>query len=111
MSDIQHKPRFTNRHDINLDSIYSIDIPDGTYKMVNDAFKRWEVRRGFISEDQQNLGLRGRAYHYGEFSKKKKESEKKEAVKQKNLLTKKKVVAKKEVSVKKKAAKKTTKKK
>ncbi len=81
MSDIQHKPRYTNRNDINLDGIYSIDIPDGTYKMVNDAFKKWEVRRGFISEDQQNMGLRGRAYHYGEFAKKKKESEKKTVVK------------------------------
>jgi len=111
MSDIQHKSRYTNRNDINLDGIYSIDIPDGTYKMVDVAFKKWEIRRGFITEDQQRLGLRGRAYRYGEFSKKKKESEKKEAVKQKNSLTKKKVVAKKKVSVKKKAAKTTTKKK
>lgn len=98
MSDIQHKPRFTNRHDVNLDSIYSIDIPDGTYKMINDAFKRWEIRRGFATEEQQNMGLKGRAYHYGEFRKKKEESEKK-------------VVAKKKVSVKKKAAKTTIKKK
>ena len=111
MSDIQHKPRYTNRNDINLDGIYSIDIPDGTYKMVNDAFKKWEVRRGFISEDQQNMGLRGRAYHYGEFAKKKKESEKKTVVKRKKSLIKKKLVAKKKVSVKKKTAKTTTKKK
>ena len=81
MSDIQHKPRYTNRNDINLDGIYSIDIPDGTYKMVDVAFKKWEIRRGFITEDQQRLGLRGRAYHYGEFAKKKKESEKKTVVK------------------------------
>lgn len=98
MSDIQHKPRFTNRHDINLDSIYSIDIPDGTYKMVDVAFKKWEIRRGFITKDQQKRGLRGRAFVYGQFSRKKEESKKK-------------VVVKKNVSVKKKAAKTTTKKK
>lgn len=110
MSDIQHRPRFTNRHDLNLGGIYSIDVPDGTYKMVNDAFKRWEIRRGFATEDQQNLGLRGRAYHYGEF-KKKKGSDEKKAVKPKKSVTEKKVVAQKKVSVKKKAAKTTTKKK
>lgn len=110
MSDIQHKPRFTNRHDLNRDGIYSLDIPNGTYKMIDDAFKKWEIRRGFITEDQQKLGLRGRAYHYGEF-RKKKESEEKKAVKPKKSVTQKKVVAKKKVSVKKKAAKTTTKKK
>jgi len=74
MSD-QFKPRFTNRHDINLDGIYALDLPNGTYKMVDDAFKRWELRRGFITEDQQKLGLRGRAYRYGEFTKAKKKEE------------------------------------
>jgi len=81
MSDSQFKSRITNRYDISMDGIYSLDLPNGTYKMVDDAFKKWEIRRGFITEDQQKLGLRGRAYHYGEFAKKKKESEKKVVVK------------------------------
>jgi hypothetical protein len=80
MSDIQYKSRHTNRYDVSLEGIYSIDLPDGTYKMVDDAFKKWEIRRGFITEDQQKLGLRGRAYHYGEFRKRKEQSEKKEVV-------------------------------
>lgn len=75
MSEIQFKSRYTNRHDVSLDGIYSIDLPNGTYKMIDDAFKKWEIRRGFITEDQQKLGLRGRAYHYGEFAKKKKQKE------------------------------------
>jgi hypothetical protein len=66
MSDIQYRARFTNRNDVNLDGLYSLDLPDGTYKMIG---------RGFITEDQQKLGLRGRAYHYGEFAKKKKQEE------------------------------------
>lgn len=78
MSDIQFRARHTNRYDLNTDGLYSIDVAHGTYKMVNDAFKRWEIRRGFITEEQQKLGLRGRAYHYGEFRKRKEESEKKE---------------------------------
>lgn len=69
MSDSQFKSRITNRYDISMDGIYSLDLPDGTYKMIDDAFKKWEIRRGFITEDQQKLGLRGRAYHYGEFKK------------------------------------------
>lgn len=80
MSDIQHKSRYTNRYDISMEGDYSIDLPDGTYKMIDVAFKKWEIRRGFITADQQKLGLRGRAYRYGEFSKKKKESEKKTVV-------------------------------
>ena len=75
MSDSQYKSRITNRYDVSMDGIYSLDLPDGTYKMVDDAFKKWELRRGFITEDQQKLGLRGRAYHYGEFAKKKKQEE------------------------------------
>ena len=75
MSDSQFKSRITNRYDISMDGIYSLDLPNGTYQMVDDAFKRWEIRRGFITEDQQKLGLRGRAYHYGEFAKKKKQEE------------------------------------
>ena len=81
MSEIQYKSRFTNRFDVNLDGIYALDLPNGTYKMIDDAFKKWEIRHGFITEDQQKLGLRGRAYHYGQFRKRKEESEKKEAVK------------------------------
>lgn len=81
MSDSQFKSRITNRYDISMDGIYSLDLPDGTYKMIDDAFKKWEIRRGFITEDQQKLGLRGRAYHYGEFAKKKKQAEKEVAVK------------------------------
>lgn len=85
MSEIQFKSRITNRHDINLDGIYALDIPDGTYKMIDQAFKKWEIRRGFISEDQQKLGLRGRAYSYGQFAnnKKKQEQENKKAAKNK----------------------------
>jgi hypothetical protein len=87
MSEIQFKSRHTNRHDVNLDGLYSLDLPDGTYKMIDDAFKKWEIRRGFITEDQQKLGLRGRAYHYGEFRKKKEKSEKEVAkkIKQKKV--------------------------
>lgn len=81
MGEIQFKSKHTNRGEINMDGLYSLDLPDGTYKMIDDAFKRWEIRRGFISEDQQKLGLRGRAYHYGEFRKRKEESEKKEVKK------------------------------
>ena len=76
MSCSQFKPRITNRFDVSMDGIYSLDLPDGTYKMIDDAFKKWEVRRGFITVEEQKLGLRGRAYHYGEFAKKKKEAEK-----------------------------------
>lgn len=100
MSD--YKPRFTNRYDVSMEGIYSIDLPDGTYKMIDDAFKRWEVRRGFITPEQQKLGLRGRAYHYGEFAKNKKKEE--EAVKPKvkaKKTVKKKAVAKKVVKKKK----------
>jgi len=75
MSDSQFKSRITNRYDVSMDGIYSLDLPDGTYKMIDDAFKKWEIRRGFITEDQQKQGLRGRAYHYGEFAKKKKQEE------------------------------------
>lgn len=74
MSD-QYKSRYTNRHDVSMDGIYSLDLPDGTYKMIDEAFKKWEIRRGFISEDQQKLGLRGRAYHYGLYKNRKKENE------------------------------------
>jgi len=77
MSEIQFKSRITNRHDVSLEGIYFLDIPDGTYKMINDAFKKWEVRRGFISEDKQKLGLRGRAYSYGQFANKKKQEQQK----------------------------------
>ena len=44
--------------------------------MIDDAFKKWELRRGFITEDQQKMGLRGRAYHYGQYANKKKQEEK-----------------------------------
>lgn len=81
MSETQFKSRITNRYDISMDGIYSLDLPNGTYKMIDDAFKKWEIRRGFITEDQQKLGLRGRSYHYGQFRKRKEESEKKEAAK------------------------------
>jgi hypothetical protein len=80
MSDSQYKSRITNRYDVSMDGIYSLDLPDGTYKMVDDAFKKWELRRGFITEDQQKQGLRGRAYHYGEFRKRKEQPEKKQVV-------------------------------
>jgi len=72
----QYKPKITNRYDVSMDGIYSLDLPDGTYKMIDDAFKRWEVRRGFITAEKQKKGLRGRAYHYGQFANKKKEAEK-----------------------------------
>lgn len=74
MSD-QFKSKYTNRYDISMEGIYSLDLPDGTYQMINNAFKKWEIRRGFISEDQQKLGLRGRAYQYGLYKNKKKQSE------------------------------------
>jgi hypothetical protein len=76
MSETQFKSRYTNRYDVSMDGIYSLDLPDGTYKMIDDAFKKWELRRGFITEDQQKLGLRGRAYHYGQYANKKKQEEK-----------------------------------
>lgn len=103
MSD--YKPRYTNRHDISMDGIYSLDLPNGTYQMIDKAFKQWEIRRGFITEEQQKLGLRGRAYHYGEFAKKKKKEEEtiakpkvkaKKTVKKK-ILVKKKTIAKKKI--------------
>lgn len=102
----QFRPRYTNRHDINFDGIYALDLPNGTYKMVDDAFKKWEVRRGFITEDQQKMGLRGRAYHYGEFANAKKKADeeaKKKAAKKKVVksITKKKTVKKKLVKKKK----------
>ncbi len=102
MSD--YKPRYTNRYDISMDGIYSLDLPNGTYQMIDKAFKQWEVRRGFITEEQQKLGLRGRAYRYGEFAKKKKQEEEaatkpkvkaKKTVKKK--IIKKKIVAKKKI--------------
>lgn len=107
MSD-QFKPRFTNRHDINFDGIYALDLPNGTYKMVDDAFKKWEIRRGFITKEQQKMGLRGRAYHYGEFANAKKKAEEEAKKKAAQTASKKKTVQKKTVkgkTIKKKIAK------
>jgi hypothetical protein len=108
MSDIQYRARFTNRNDVNLDGLYSLDLPDGTYKMIDDAFKKWELRRGFITEDQQKMGLRGRAYHYGQYANKKKQEEK--SCKKSASVTKKKTTTKSKSSKKKVASGKKTKK-
>lgn len=60
MSDIQFKNRHTNRYDISMDGIYSLELKDGTYAMFSKAFKEWEVRRGFISEEEAGMTLRER---------------------------------------------------
>jgi len=101
MSD--YKPRFTNRYDVSMDGIYSLNLPNGTYKMIDDAFKRWQVRRGFITVEQQKKGLRGRAYNYGQFKNRLKNLEKEIIVEAapKKIKTKKNVVKKKTVAKKK----------
>ena len=76
--------------------------------MIDDAFKKWELRRGFITEDQQKMGLRGRAYHYGQYANKKKQEEK--SCKKSASVTKKKTTTKSKSSKKKVASGKKTKK-
>lgn len=113
-----YKPRFTNRYDVSMDGIYSLDLPDGTYKMIDQAFKKWELRRGFVTEEEQKKCLRGRAYRYGQFKNHSQQQEQKPVekvaapqIKTKKKAVKKKTVAKKKILVKKKTiAKKKTKK-
>lgn len=102
MSD--YKPRFTNRYDVSMDGIYSLSLPNGTYQMIDEAFKRWEVRRGFITPEQQKLGLRGRSFRYNQFKNRNKKTEDKPVekiapvkVKPKKKVVKKKTVAKKKI--------------
>lgn len=66
----QYKSRHVSKYEASSEpALYAVDLPHGTYKMIDDAFKAWEIRRGFATPEQQKLGLRGRAYHYGEFKK------------------------------------------
>lgn len=102
MSDIQFKNRHTNRYDISMDGIYSLELKDGTYAMFSKAFKEWEVRRGFISEEEAGMTLRerlrGRPLRYAKMKQNQEKLTKKAAPKK---AAKKKIV-KKKVSKKKK---------
>ncbi len=69
MSESQYKPRYTNRYDLDIGGLYAVGSAESLWRDFDAAFKKWEVRRGFITEEQQKLGLRGRAFRYGEFKK------------------------------------------
>jgi len=69
MSESQYKPRYTNRYDLDIGGLYAVGSAESLWRDFDAAFKKWEVRRGFVTEEQQKLGLRGRAYHIGEFKK------------------------------------------
>lgn len=78
----QYKSRNVSKYEVSLEpSLYAVDLPHGTYKMIDDAFKAWEVRRGFVTEEQRKLGLRGRAFSYGQFKNHQKKQEEKTAPK------------------------------
>lgn len=76
MSDIQYRSKFTNKNEVSADGLYAVGYAESIWREVNQKFKEWEVRRGFVTEEQQALGLRGRAFSYGQFANKKKNQEK-----------------------------------
>lgn len=76
MSDIQYRSKFTNKNEVTADGLYAVGSAESIWREVSEKFKEWEVRRGFVTEEQQALGLRGRAFSYGQFANKKKNQEK-----------------------------------
>lgn len=94
----QYKSRHSNKYETSSEpELYAVDLPHGTYKMIDAAFKAWEIRRGFATPEQQKLGLRGRAFSYGQFKNHKKSQEENPAPK----VVKKKAASKKVVKKKK----------
>jgi len=75
MSEFQYKPRYTNRYDLDIGGLYAVGSAESLWRDFDAAFKKWEVRRGFVTEEQQKLGLRGRAFSYGQFKNRQKSQE------------------------------------